>query len=303
MRHRDIPICYRTLQVLSDLRSVAAKGYAQIAERLKPEHKQTLRHIIFDQKCKFKIRDVETVHSDILFVAAMPEQGFDAFLSATSLLLADRLQQGAGQDDLYWNWDSFQNHYRKAPSPLRAALMNGFRWAHETRRVTLDQPPTQADLFSYDETDLLRLLKNIARSMPEDVRDDVSALSEDGTKDVHRRALDNCLSSSCTLSEFGGWFPGEVVQRACLDSSHAGFAECLALVLIDAIVTQDKRGHMARRWEEQAEDFNLLRPAFRTPLIAGVRHLHEMGFDWQPYAAWSAAEITEKAIVVPFARA
>lgn len=303
MRHRDIPICYRTLQVLSDLRSVAAKGYSQIAARLKPKQTQTLRHIIFDQKCKFKIRDLETVHRDILLVAAMPEQAFDAFLSATSLLLADRLQQGAGQDDLYWNWDTFQNHYRKAPSPVRAALMNGFRWAHASRRVTLDMPPAHADLVTYDESDLRRLLKNIAKSMPKDVRDEVSTLSEDGTQDVHRRALDNCLSSSCILSEFGGWFPGEVVQKASLDSSHLGFAECLALVLIDAIVTQDKHGCMAQRWEEQAEDFNLLRPEFRTPLIAGMRHLHEMGFDWQPYAAWSAAEITEKAIVVPFAKA
>jgi hypothetical protein len=247
--------------------------------------------------------DAEILYEDLLLVAALPDKAYDAFLAATGVLLADRLQEGAGTDDLAWNWLKFQECFRTAPAPTRAALMNGFRWAHATRRVTLENPPAARDLFTYDLADTLRLLKGIARAMPDETRDAICAQADMDTRAVHRTALEKLLNGSCVLSEFGGWFPGEVVEAAARDCEHPGYAGAMALVLIDAIETRDARGRMARCWEDQAEDFNLLAPEQRGPMIAGVRHLHEMGFDWNPYAAWPAAELAEKAIVVPFARA
>jgi hypothetical protein len=213
------------------------------------------------------------------------------------------LQEGAGGDDLAWNWSKFQDCFRAAPAPTRAALMNGFRLAHATRKATLEKPPGAGDLVTCDMADTLRLLKGIAWAMPQETRDAICALADPDTRHVHRTALENLLNGSCVLSEFGGWFPGEVVEAAARDCEHPGYAGAMALILIDAIETRDARGRMAQCWEEQAEDFNLLTPEQRAPLIAGVRHLHEMGFDWKPYAALPAAELAEKAIVVPFARA
>lgn len=303
MRQARVPFSYQTLQVLSDLRSVAEKGFARLADRMKPERHACLRRVIYEQKCRLTLEDAGTLHSDLLLIAALPDKGFDAFLAATALLLADRLQDGEGDDDLYWNWDAFPDRYRAAAAPVRAALMNGFRWAHATRKVTLETPPSGSDLNTHDEVELIDGLHNIARGMTDADRDTVCLLAADGTEDVHRRALENCLRGNCVLSDFGSWFPVEVVERASRDSAHPGFAGCIALLLIDAIVTRDAGGRMARRWEEQAEDLNLLAPDVRKPLIAGVRHLHEMGFDWKPYARWPTAQIAEKAVVVPFPKA
>lgn len=291
------------LQATADLCSVAAKGFGDLSDRMGPAVKSTLRRIIFDQKCLLTPNDVAQLHGDLLLVAATPEQGYEGFVTATAMLLADRLQGGAGPDDLYWNFDAFQDHYREASSPVRAALMNGFRVAHGMRRVTLDAVPKGHDLHTYDGEDLLRLLGRIARSMTPETRDLVCQKAPEDTRAVHRAALDNCLNTSCILSEFGTWFPGEVVGPVSQDVGHNAHAPCLALVLINAIATRDLGGKMAFCWEEQAAQIMRLPPEYRVAIVAGVRHLHEMGFDWQPYVGWTSLQLLEKAVVVPFAKA
>lgn len=290
------------MQVLSDLQSVAATGFSGLAARISPKLKSTLRRVIFDQECKMTPADVKALHAELLMVASMPDQDHPSFMTATVLLLADRLQYGAGEDDLYWNWDAFQDRFREAPSPVRAALMNGFRCAHAMRRVKLDAPPSGTDLRTYDEEDLVRLLRIIARSMTDEMRNDVCALAPDEIQSVHRAALENCLKSSCILSEFGGWFPSEVIEKVSLDSDHPAYAACTALVLLDAIATGDSKGRMAFRYEELASEYFSLAPEVRMPTVAGLRHLHEMETEWEPYSGWSPEARFEKAIVMPFAK-
>lgn len=303
MRQITASLSYPVLQATADLRSVAAKGFTDLSDRLGALVKSPLRRVIFDQKCLLAPNDAALLHGDLLLVAATPNQGFESFVTATAILLADRLQGGAGQDDLYWNFDAFQDHYREASSPLRAALMNGFRAAHGIRKVKLSAPPRGHDLHTYDGDDLLRLLRRIARSMTPEVRDAICAKAPEETREVHRAALENCLKTSCVLSEFGNWFPCEVVSPVALDTGHPAYAACLALVLINAISTRDLGGRMAFCWEEQATHILSLPPELRVPIVAGVRHLHEMGFDWQPYSGLQPDILREKAVVVPFAKA
>ena len=302
MRHSSVPISFQTLQVVADLQSATATGFSGLADRLKPAQKQLLRRVVFDQKCILSSSDVDAIHPDLLLIAALPDKGMDAFMTATSLLLADRLQGGAGADDLFWNWDAFQDHYRKGLSPVRAAVMNGFRWAHTTRRVNLEQVPEGRDLQTYDGDDLIRVLRVIARAMPGELRDQVCGVAPQDTRDVHRSALENCLKGSCILSDYGGWFPGEVVELVSLDPEHAAYAHCTAMVLLDSIVTRDAKGRMAFRWEEQADRYLRMKSELRTAVLAGVRHLHEMSIEWQPYTGWAPDQLVEKAIVVPFAK-
>lgn len=302
MKDVSLPYPFRSMQVLSDLQSVASAGYSNLAERMSGKLSSSLRRVIFDQECKMTPEDVAGLHAELMMVASMPDQDHPAFMTATAVLLADRLQRGAGEDDLFWNWDAFQDRFREAPSPVRAALMNGFRCAHTLRLVKLDQPPKGRDLRTYDEVDLVRLLKIIARSMTDDLRDIVCDLAPEETRSVHRKALENCLKGSCTLSEFGGWFPAEVVEQASLDCEHPAYAACTALMLLNAIETNDANGKMALRYEELAEEYFQLAPEIRVPMVAGLRHLHEMDTEWEPYANWTPERRFEKAIVMPFTK-
>ena len=303
MRKINAPITFPTLQVVSDLQSAAVAGFSNLVAHMSPGLESSLRRVVFDQEGKMTAQDVVDLHAELMMVASMPDQDHPSFMSATIILLSDRLQFGAGEDDLFWNWDAFQERFREAPSPIRAALMNGFRSAHGLGLVKLDDLPADADLRTYDEADLVRLLKIISRSMTDDLRNTVSRLAPEETCEVHRKALDNCLKGSCVLSEFGNWFPCEVVEQVTLDSDHPAFAACTALLILDAIETRDSAGKMAQRYEEQADDYNMLPTELRVPLLAGLRHLHEMEGNWEPYAAWPADKRIDKAVVMPFPKA
>ncbi|MEM7719492.1 MAG: hypothetical protein AAF222_09820 [Pseudomonadota bacterium] len=100
------------------------------------------------------------VYSSILFAAAMPDDDFNSFVAATALLLADRLQGGAGNDNLYWNFDAFRDHFLIADAPVRAALMNGFRALHMTGQVSLPGPIDPATCFTRQEEDVYLILKS-----------------------------------------------------------------------------------------------------------------------------------------------
>jgi len=297
-----LPKSFKVMQVLSDLQSAAAASFDALAARTSPALQDTLSRVVFDQDCKMTPQDAEALHAELMMIASMPDQDHPSFVTATIVLLTDRLRRGAGQDDLFWNWDAFQERFRQAPSPIRAALMNGFRCADDMQLVKLDQPPSGTDLRTYDEEDLIRLLRIIARSMTDNARDEVCMIAPEEIRDVHRTALENCLRTSCILSEFGSWFPYEVVEPVSLDTEHPAYAACSALILLDAIVTSDAEGKMAYRYEELAEEFFHLKPEYRMPMVAGLRHLHEMEADWEPYAEWPPEELMQKAIVMPFAK-
>lgn len=105
-------------------------------------------------------QDHEKVYHQILLAAALPDDDFPGFVTATSLLLANRLQDSYGTDDLYWNWDAFREHYRLADPPVRAALMNGFRAMSETGRVKLFNAPDAEECLSRATIDVVDLLNH-----------------------------------------------------------------------------------------------------------------------------------------------
>ncbi len=96
--------------------------------------------------------------SSILLAAAMPDEDFNSFIVATVILLADRLQGGAGQDDLYWNYDAFKDHYSLADPPIRAAVMNGFRLGHQLDFVKLPETPSPESCLTRQKSDVLQIL-------------------------------------------------------------------------------------------------------------------------------------------------
>ena len=302
MRQTEEHQSFHMMQVLSDLRSAAISGFSDLADSIGNASKPALRHVVFEHECALPADVAENLRGDLMMAAALPDKNHAAFITATIILVADRLQKGAGEDDLFWNWSAFHDRYREAAAPVRAALMNGFRCAHDMQLARLDNPPQGRDLRTYDEDDLIRLLKLIARNMSKDLRNRLCDLAPGDTRAVHQRALTNCLKHSCILSEFGGWFPKEVVEMASLDTDHPAHAACTALMLIDAISTADATGRMADLYETLAEDYFLMREEIRVPVVAALRHLHELDSTWEPYADWSPETRLNKAIVMPLAK-
>ncbi len=116
-----------------------------------------------------------TVHSSFLLAAAMPEADFGAFIGATAILLANRLQDGKGEEDLFQNWDAFHGHYMLADPPVRAAIMNGFRLAHDRRLVKLTSPPTEEQCLTFGRGDVVATLHTSGQNdLFAAVRDNVS---------------------------------------------------------------------------------------------------------------------------------
>lgn len=156
------------LQAIRDLRSVAEGAsratLARIASVIPPggdprRAEETLRGLIRRGRCRIVTDDEVAIHHHLLLAATLPDDDVDAFACATAVLLADRLQRGRGEDDLYWHWDAFRPHYRLLEAPVRAAIFQGYAHAHRAGLVTLDAMPGPADLVTRAPMDVRALLE------------------------------------------------------------------------------------------------------------------------------------------------
>lgn len=161
------PIPWRTLQAIRDLRSVAASAtratIGRIAAVIPPagdpdEAERTLRGLIVRGRCRISSDAEAALHPQLLLAATLPDDDVAAFSAATAVLLADRLQRGRGDDDLYWHWDAFRAHYRLLEPSVRAAVFQGYAHAHRAGLVTLDVLPGPADLVTRAPMDVRALL-------------------------------------------------------------------------------------------------------------------------------------------------
>lgn len=175
----SVAVVYRTLQSIRDLRSVAEGASDTTLARITAgtsvgDAETRLRRAVFEDGCRLLGADVKDLHLALVLAATLPDDDHDAFVAATAILLADRLQHGGGIDDMFWHWDAFHAHYRLVQAPSRAAIMNGYRRAHEDGRVRLEDPPHGADLCTEAHRDAVAALR---------------ALGEPASRDVLERAL------------------------------------------------------------------------------------------------------------------
>lgn len=166
---------FRTRQAVHDLLQVV-RTHRNAVERLGATGTDR-SEIVAITTSGCQIMDAGTrAYSTILLAAAMPDEDFNAFIAATAILLADRLQDGAGEDDLYWNYDAFRDHYRLADAPVRAALMNGFRFGQTVGRVNLPEAPASEVCLTRPQADVVKLLRAEGNNtLTEAVLSDLSA--------------------------------------------------------------------------------------------------------------------------------
>ncbi|MBT8455947.1 MAG: hypothetical protein HKO95_07585 [Rhodobacteraceae bacterium] len=159
----DVTVDFRTAQAVSDLRAVARRGTPATLERVtagapNKDAAGDLHRLIHDGGCRISNDLSESLHSALMLMATLPDDDLDGFVVATAVLLADRLQNGRGKDDLFWHWDAFRQHYALAPSDSRAAIMQGYLQANRLGLVALFDLPEEGDLISRPKASLLKAL-------------------------------------------------------------------------------------------------------------------------------------------------
>lgn len=148
---------FRTRQAVRDLLEVVHRHRSAVYRLGETGAERAEIVSITEGGCQ--IVDADTrAYSSLLLAAAMPDDDFDSFVAATAILLADRIQGGAGEDDLYWNYDAFRDHYRLADSPVRAALMNAFRHGQIQGYVKLPDTPQPEACLTRQRADVLQIL-------------------------------------------------------------------------------------------------------------------------------------------------
>lgn len=166
---------FRMRQVIADLINSVLSGRDSILRFSVRAHVDAFPRFMANNG-RFRLPDDRDFYSDVLLAAAMPDDDFPAFTTATSILLIDLLQRGGGSDDLYWNWDSFQRLYRLADPAIRAAIMNGFRFGFELGSINLEMSPSAADCMTLSlEEVTARLTKVRLGELQRFVGSDVSA--------------------------------------------------------------------------------------------------------------------------------
>ena len=165
---------FRTRQAIRDLNDAVRAHHVAMQRLGSSGAERAAISEIVAKGCVITFPDHDRACDHLLLAAAMPEDDFPAFVAATSVLIANRLQFGAGEDDLYWNWDAFRDHYRLGDPPIRAALMNGFRLLNDLGRVNLSAIPDEADCLTRAPEDVIDMLETsgqfeLSRSIGEGV--------------------------------------------------------------------------------------------------------------------------------------
>lgn len=166
---------FRIRQVVRDL--VVAVGVhrdALLRLGLTGADKDSIKRITTDGKIDAEAHRNTVSH--LLLAAAMPDEDYAAFIGATLVLLADKLQGGDGEDNLAHNWAAFRQHYNLCDPPVRAALMNGFRLADNLELLTLKAPPEDAECTTFQRGDVIATVQSLGlHELCLAIRNDASA--------------------------------------------------------------------------------------------------------------------------------
>ena len=156
-------------QSVSDLRTYLRKSGRPVRERLADAMRDdvgadvgliAINEVVDAQGARLSLPKDADVQEVCRLAAALPSDDYPAFTFSTALLLADRLQSGSGEDDLFWNWESFRDEYALADPAIRAALMNGFRFGAVTNRVLISDEPGVEDCLTLSRSHIETALRD-----------------------------------------------------------------------------------------------------------------------------------------------
>ena len=224
------------------------------------------------------------------------------FQAATALLLADVLQNGEGEE-LEALYAPTRRHLATMPASVRAALMQGFRLAHDLRYLQISPLPSIEEMTTHSRDDVASVLLDAIRAMTLEEMQAV-AQSDYGIDEArHLAALKMVVQSETGLFPVDDpTHPADVVKWNANNPRAVGFMPCLCLVCLNALHNGDPRGELAFLWSQLGPELAGKKADEVQPILNGIRHVFETDPDWSPYPSWNDLLIRGQGTALPWHR-
>lgn len=254
-----------------------------------------LPRIVKNSHCRLEDETDAKCYEALISTALEASSGAEVALAA---LVSNELQRGLWSGDAKELAEMASESIKNAPTRLRTAILRGLDAVHDYADYNNEAPsyllPNQNRLTKPKDQILLELYQ-IARGMDKYTRESVAHADYGYRADEHLQALNAVLlSENCQFPKGETWVPSEVVELVAHVRETTGFVACTALLLANALPSNDRMGWFEFRWERLAADYNALPPTVRLPILAGFRYLYEVNKeflwcsernDWHPVLA------------------
>ena len=243
----------------------------------------TLVGVVRDSACRFMYESEGECYAAVASVALDAAENAEL---AIALLVANELQRGRWSGDTKEFAEVAIERVATAPSELRSAILRGldtledFAFRYEPFEYLL---PKESRLTLTKEK-ILPKLCGVARNVDQSTLKSIAAADYGHDTAKHLEALQLALSNDgCQFPKNEFWYPSEVVELVAHVRTTPGFVPCTALLLANALPSNDKMGWFEFRWHNLAADYNTLPESARGPVLAGLRYLYEAGAGFRPY--------------------
>jgi hypothetical protein len=270
---------FRTAQAVSDLihhvKPLLSQHLAAVAEASGMTLAETGEafRLLRDDGYVFRRDETMRLFMGLHRLGMKEGKGFEL---ALVVLLADALQNPRTPDFLIEVWAEAVDHLSNWPATLRAAAANGLRQAKTHDRINLFTLPEDKDYLTRPADLIADHLLRIARSMRRDELYEVARADYGSDLEKHFAALLEVIGKRDGIFlESDAWFPSEVIELTSHTPGAPGHEGCTAILLLNALKTNDSAGWFDFRWQNQGAAYCALRPSVRDPILAGIRHLYE----------------------------
>ncbi len=261
--------------------------------------RELVETLIFEERCRFSSPETMELHPAVLLIATLPDDDFGAFLAATAILLADRLQKGLGKDDLYWHWDAFHGHYGMAPAAVRAAIFQGYAALMEQKLLIHDERPKPHLCLSEKPAEIVAGLRSVLSEASDATLAEIAALGPSTESLLCRAKLREVIDlQDGVLQPEQRTMPGAVLRAAAADAEHPGFLTASACLLTNEVIQADGSSWAPSRWAELADHLIATPDVIGRPILGAIRHLYEQGA-WDPFPGQEFCLLGEGAATLP----
>ncbi|WP_341368825.1 hypothetical protein [Yoonia sp. BS5-3] len=234
-----------------------------------------LIRVIRENGCRFLCDDDQASYEEL---ATLCLDASDDAEIATAVLIANTLQHGLWHEDTKDFADAATVRIHEAPDVLRAAILRGLDTIEDSafRYEPASYLLPQTSRLTQHVGDVMPALCRLAQRMDSHIQKSVSQADYGYLADQHLEALGEALANEdCQFPKNESWFPREVVELVAHVPSTPGFVECTALLLANALPTNDRMGWFNFRWERLSAEYNGLPESCRNTIFAGFRYLYE----------------------------